>query len=160
MGVSCSEPQIAVHFKFSKMKAFVAVLSALVAAASGKPQILTYPGYAPYTYANAAQLAYAHTPVTYATHAAPLAAAAPVVTHAAPVVAPVAYATVNPYDYAGQIYPVAEPYIHQEIAAEEYVHSEVEAEPYVHQEIEAEPYIHVAPAPVTVAAAPVAAAAY
>merc|ERR1711973_492786 len=79
--------------------------------------------------------AYAAAPaVTVAAAAAP----APVaVAHA-----PIAYATVNPYDYAGQIYPVAEPYIHEEIPAEEYVHEDIAAEPYVHEEIAAEPYVH------------------
>merc|ERR1712198_765856 len=120
------EPQIAVH-SFSKMKAFVAVLSAMVAAASGT-QLVSYAGYAPYTYNYGAV-----DPFGYAA-----AAPAPVaVAHA-----PIAYATVNPYDYAGQIYPVAEPYIHEEIPAEEYVHEEIAAEPYVHEEIAAEPYVH------------------
>ena len=54
----------------------------------------------------------------------------------------IAAAAVNPYDYAGQVYPAAEPYIHTEVAAEPYVHEEIEAEPYVHEEIEAEPYVH------------------
>merc|ERR1712002_118878 len=74
-----------------------------------------------------------------------VAAPAPAVTvaAAAPAVVPtLAYNYINPYDYAGQVYPVAEPYIHEEIPAEEYVHTEIEAEPYVHTEIAAEPYVH------------------
>jgi hypothetical protein len=69
---------------------------------------------------------------------APLAytAAAPVTYAAQTVVA------VNPYDYAGQVYPLAEPYLHQDVEAEPYVHEEVPAEEYVHQEIEAEAYVH------------------
>merc|ERR1712227_362152 len=62
---------------------------------------------------------------------------------AAPAVVPtLAYNYINPYDYAGQVYPVAEPYIHEEIPAEEYVHTEIAAEPYVHEEIPAEEYVH------------------
>ena len=49
---------------------------------------------------------------------------------------------VNPYDYAGEVYPAAEPYFHQEIPAEPYYHEEIPAEPYFHEEIPAEPYIH------------------
>merc|ERR1719378_663257 len=84
----------------------------------------------------AAPLAYAGAPVYAAgvyAHHAPLTVAA-----AAPAV--VAYGA--PYDYAGQVYPLAEPYVHEEIPAEEYVHSEIAAEPYVHSEIAAEPYVH------------------
>merc|ERR1712121_509336 len=144
MGVSCFEPQIAVH-SYSKMKAFVAALSSL-AAASGT-QILPAAGLAPF--------AYAHAPAF------------------APIPAALAYG--SPYDYAGQVYPLAEPYVHkeipaeeyvhEEIPAEEYVHTEVAAEPYVHEEVAAEPYVHAEIAaepyvhqePVVVAAAPVAA---
>merc|ERR1712168_1234557 len=136
MGISVvfSEHQIAVHL-FSKMKAFVAVLSALVAAASGEPQILAnygygFPGYATHG-------------LTYAAPAIQTVAAAPApadtVAAAAPAVVPtLAYNYINPYDYAGQVYPVAEPYIHEEIPAEEYVPTEIAAEPYVHEEIPAE----------------------
>ena len=49
---------------------------------------------------------------------------------------------VNPYDYAGEVYPAAEPYFHQEIPAEPYYHEEIPAEPYFHEEIPAEPYFH------------------
>merc|ERR1719150_1281722 len=106
------------------MKAFVAVLSLIAAVSAGNVSVnvpaVAYAGYGlPY--------AYAHQPLAYATYAHP---------------APVAVATVNPYDYAGQVYPAAEPYIHSEVAAEPYVHEEIEAEPYVHEEIEAEPYVH------------------
>merc|ERR1712168_1036988 len=180
MGISVlfSELQIAVHL-FPKMKAFVAALSSLVAAASGEPQILAntygyglagyggyfgYPGYATHG------LNYARGPI-----ATVAAAPAPAVAAAAPAPA-LAYNYINPYDYAGQVYPVAEPYIHQEIPAEEYVHTEIAAEPYVHEEIPAEPYIHTevlpepyihqepvavvaAPAPLVAAAAPVTVAA-
>merc|ERR1712243_21285 len=169
MGISVvfSEHQIAVHL-FSKMKAFVAVLSALVAAASGEPQIL-----ANYGYGLAGYGGYYGYP-GYATHGLTYAAPAiQTVAAAAPAVVPtLAYNYINPYDYAGQVYPVAEPYIHQEIPAEEYVHTEIAAEPYVHTEMAAEPYVHTevaaepyihqepvavvaAPAPVAVAPAPV-----
>merc|ERR1712055_586431 len=152
MGTSVlfSELQIAVHL-FSKMKAFVAALSSLVAAASGEPQILAnfgyagYGGYAGLTYAGApaltSGLTYATAPAVTTVAAAAPAIAAPALA-AAPAFAPVAYGAINPYDYAGQIYPVAEPYIHQEIPAEEYVHTEIAAEPYIHTEVPAEPYIH------------------
>merc|ERR1711902_226773 len=111
-----------------KMKAFVAVLS-LIAAVSAGPaaQVVAAPGYAYGGYAGYAPYTYAAQPLAYATYAQP--AALPI-------------ATVNPYDYAGQVYPAAEPYIHEEVAAEPYVHEEIEAEPYIHTEIEAEPYVH------------------
>merc|ERR1712055_148987 len=66
------------------------------------------------------------------------------------------YGYAHPYDYAGQVYPAAEPYLHLEVPAEAYIHEEVAAEPYVHEEIAAEPYIHIEPiaAPVAIAAAP------
>merc|ERR1712055_572723 len=124
MGTSVlfSELQIAVHL-FSKMKAFVAALSSLVAAASGEPQILAnfgyagyggyaglgyagYPGYATHglTYAGAPALT---SGLTYATApAVTTAAASPAIDApalaAAPAFAPVAYGAINPYDYAGQ----------------------------------------------------------
>merc|ERR1712121_314958 len=128
MGVSCFEPQIEVH-SHSKMKAFVAALSSLSAVASGT-QIIANAGFAPYGYA----LAPGYAPGVY-TNTAPLTAPA-----VAPVPAVLAYG--HPYDYAGQVYPVAEPYIHEEIPAEEYAHEEVAAEEYVHTEIAAEPYVH------------------
>merc|ERR1712018_735448 len=53
------------------------------------------------------------------------------------------YGVASQYDYAGQVYPAAVPYIHEEYAAEPYVHQEIAAEPYVHEEIAAEPYIDV-----------------
>jgi len=105
------------------MKAFVAALSSLAAAASGN---IIHPGLAPYTYA--------HAPVT-------IAGAAPVL-GAVPAFAPAALAYGSPYDYAGQVYPLAEPYIHQEVPAEAYAHQEIAAEPYVHQEVAAEEYAH------------------
>merc|ERR1712168_1083046 len=176
-----SEHQIAVHL-FSKMKAFVAVLSALVAAASGEPQILANYGYGLAGYGGYyGYPGYATHGLTYAAPAIQTVAAAPApavtVAAAAPAVVPtLAYNYINPYDYAGQVYPVAEPYIHQEIPAEPYVHTEIAAEPYVHTEIPAEPYIHAevlpepyihqepvavvaAPAPLVAAAAPVTVAA-
>merc|ERR1712064_201429 len=87
-------------------------------------------------------------------------AAAPAAVAAAPIAAaPVAYAAhpaayINPYDYAGQVYPAAEPYIHAEVAAEPYVHAEIAAEPYVHVEPAAVPSVHQVAAPVAIAAAP------
>merc|ERR1712168_943774 len=149
MGISVvfSDHQIAVHL-FSKMKAFVAVLSALVAAASGEPQILANYGYGLAGYGGYyGYPGYATHGLTYAAPAIQTVAAAPApavtVAAAAPAVVPtLAYNCINPYDYAGQVYPVAEPYIHQEIPAEEYVHTEIAAEPYVHEEIPAEPYVH------------------
>merc|ERR1712126_293058 len=158
MGTSVlfSELQIAVHL-FPKMKAFVAALSSLVAAASGEPQLLGNLGYAGYGayagYGGYAGLGYTGYP-GYATHGLTYSAAPAVTTVAAapalaaPAIAaqtfaaPIAYGAINPYDYAGQIYPAAEPYIHQEIPAEEYVHTEIAAEPYIHTEIAAEPYVH------------------
>merc|ERR1711872_400239 len=149
MGISVvfSEHQIAVHL-FSKMKAFVAVLSALVAAASGEPQILANYGYGLAGYGGYyGYPGYATHGLTYAAPAIQTVAAAPApavtVAAAAPAVVPtLAYNYINPYDYAGQVYPVAEPYIHEEIPAEEYVHTEIAAEPYVHEEIPAEEYVH------------------
>merc|ERR1711931_251741 len=149
MGISVvfSDHQIAVHL-FSKMKAFVAVLSALVAAASGEPQILANYGYGLAGYGGYyGYPGYATHGLTYAAPAIQTVAAAPApavtVAAAAPAVVPtLAYNYINPYDYAGQVYPVAEPYIHEEIPAEEYVHTEIAAEPYVHEEIPAEEYVH------------------
>merc|ERR1712002_299029 len=122
MGISVvfSEHQIAVH-PFSKMKAFVAVLSALVAAASGEPQILANYGYGLAGYGGYyGYPGYATHGLTYAAPAIQTVAAAPApavtVAAAAPAVVPtLAYNYINPYDYAGQVYPVAEPYIHEEI---------------------------------------------
>ena len=62
------------------------------------------------------------------------------------------------YDYnndlAGQVYPLAEPYVDVQVAAEEenpaaelYIHEETAAEPYIHEEIAAEHYVHVEPLP-------------
>merc|ERR1711973_1047413 len=45
-------------------------------------------------------------------------------------------------DYAGQVYPLAEPYVHEEIPAEEYAHQEIAAEAYVHEDVAAEAYVH------------------
>merc|ERR1712241_785093 len=98
-------------------KAFVAVSTLLSVAAAAV--ISPYAGYA-------------GAPLAYANYAA--AAPAPIV-HAAPIV-------VNPYDYAGQVYPAAVPYVHEDVAAEEYVHEDIEAVPYVHEDIAAEPYVH------------------
>merc|ERR1712168_262055 len=130
------------------MKSFVAAL-ACIASASAAVIPAAYNGYAyPYSYGYTAAQPVAHiaaaSPVTYA--AQPVAYAA----------APVAYAN---------LYPAAEPYVHEDIPAEPYVDAQIEAEPYVHEEIAAEPYIHqepvevapvVAAAPVAYAAAPVA----
>merc|ERR1711973_461745 len=119
-----------------KMKAFVAALSSLSAAAPGA-QLIPHAGLAPFGYANAP----AYAPGVYAnnaplTVAAAAPAAAPALTQLPAIAAaPAAFAYGSPYDYAGQAYPLAEPYIHQEIPAEEYIHEEVAAEPYVHEEI-------------------------
>merc|ERR1719474_1646320 len=68
--------------------------------------------------------------------------------------------TPNPLDVAGQVYPAAEPYIHDATgegspAAEEYVHdasgeAAPAAEPYIHDATgevypAAEPYVHIEP---------------
>ena len=98
--------------------------------------------------------------------AAALSAAAGYAAGAALPVAAGLYNGATAYDYnndlAGQVYPLAEPYVDVQVAAEEespaaepYIHEEIAAEPYVHVEVPAEPYIHVEP----VAAAPVIAAA-
>merc|ERR1711953_440531 len=107
----------------TNMKSFVAVL-ACVASASAAVIPAAYNGYAyPYAYGyTAAQ------PVATITHAA-----APVSGVYANVDASVAYAN---------LYPAAEPYLHEEIAAEPYVDAQIAAEPYVHEEIAAEPYVH------------------
>merc|ERR1712045_989629 len=131
-----------------KMKAFVAVLS-LLAAVSAAPRdakqlVLNYghAGHGLVAGAYAYPHAYATAPLAHATYA-----------HPAPIVhAPIA---VNPYDFAGQVYPLAEPYIHEEVAAEAYVHEDIAAEPYVHADVVAEPYVHVDPAYVHTVAAPV-----
>merc|ERR1712064_12651 len=126
-----------------KMKAFVAIISALIAAASAKSDAnIVAPAYAygayGYPYAGA------YGAYGYGLAAAPAAVAAAPVAAATYAAAPVAYAAapaayINPYDYAGQVYPAAEPYVHEEIEAEPYV-EEIAAEPYVHEEIAAEPY--------------------
>merc|ERR1712064_185147 len=102
-----------------KMKAFVAIISALIAAASAKSDAnIVAPAYAygayGYPYAGA------YGAYGYGLAAAPAAAPVAAATYAA---APVAYAAapaayINPYDYAGQVYPAAEPYLHLEVAAE------------------------------------------
>merc|ERR1719295_671829 len=155
------------------MKAFVAVLASLAvsAKADADAQILAHPGLA-YNYGGLGWAGYnwGHG-LTYAAPGSVAVAAAPAATVAAAPVAHAAYTVaapalayghiaVNPYDYAGQIYP-AEEYVHEEIAAEPYVHEEIAAEPYVHEEIAAEPYVHIEPVHVepVVAPAPVAVAA-
>merc|ERR1712223_2069188 len=122
MGVLRTNPQIAVHS--ITMKAFVAVISALVAATSAGTVQYALPSW---PIASPQQLTYAAQPLIHA-------AAAPVTTIAA-APAPITYATVNPYDYAGQVYPIAEPYLHEEIPAEAYIHEDIPAEAYVHEEI-------------------------
>jgi len=142
------------------MKAFVA-LSALLAVAAAAPEadptvIATHIAGVPYTgYAGYAGYPYAGIPAGYAAYQAPVAAAYAPVAAAAPAplaVAPALNHLVHPYDYAGQIYPLAEPYIHSEVAAEPYVHEDIAAEPYVHTDIAAAPYVHevAAPAPAAV----------
>merc|ERR1719442_117978 len=124
------------------MKAFVAVFSTLLAIAAAAPDaeadaavITPYAGYAGLGYAGYAG-AYAGFPAYHGAYAA----------------APVVHHVVNPYDYAGQIYPAAVPYVHEDVAAEPYVDVQVAAEPYVHTEIAAAPYaapyVHQVAAPV------------
>merc|ERR1711981_573752 len=98
------------------MKAFVAILSCLAVASAGNYGGLAGLGYAGYGYglAGAAPVAaVAAAPAAYA--AAPAAyAAAPAAYAAAP--GYLGYGYAHPYDYAGQVYPAAEPYIHEEYA--------------------------------------------
>merc|ERR1712240_372944 len=129
----------------SKMKAFVAAVSSLLAVASG--QVLTYPGYYPGLtgltypgYAGYAGLTYAGYP-GYATHGLTYAAPKLEDVPALAASAPLTYAPINPYDYAGLVYPIAPAYVHDEIEAVPYVHEEIEAVPYVHEEIAAVPYV-------------------
>merc|ERR1712112_773900 len=108
------------------MKAFVAVLSCLVAAAKAGNYAATGLGYATGAIAAPAALGYG----AYG--------------YAGALAAPgyLGYGVASPYDYAGQVYPAAEPYLHLEVPAEPYVHEEIAAEPYVHEEVAAEPYVH------------------
>merc|ERR1711973_396538 len=102
-----------------KMKAFVAALSSLFAAAPGA-QLIPHAGLAPFGYANAPAYApgvYANSaPLTVAAAAPAVApvqafAAAPALTQLPAIAAaPAAFAYGS--DYAGQVYPLAEPYIH------------------------------------------------
>merc|ERR1711981_383549 len=120
------------------MKAFVAILSCLAVASAGNYGGLAGLGYAGYGYGlagaapvaavAAAPAAYAAAPAAYA--AAPAAYAAGPVGYAgagvaigAGIAAPgyLGYGYAHPYDYAGQVYPAAEPYIHEEYAAEPYI---------------------------------------
>merc|ERR1712127_290913 len=125
------------------MKSFVAVL-ALAASVSAKAAILAgaygaHPlaaGYGyphGYGYTAAAPVAYAHQPVAYPQQHVAYAAAPAHGLYAAAAYDPsVAYAN---------LYPVAEPYVHEEIAAEAYADAQIAAEPYIHEEIAAEPYV-------------------
>ena len=90
--------------------------------------------------------------------AAALSAAAGYAAGAALPVAAGLYNGAIAYDYnndlAGQVYPLAEPYVDVQVAAEEenpaaelYIHEETAAEPYIHEEIAAEHYVHVEPLP-------------
>jgi len=83
------------------------------------------------------------------------------IAHVDPIAAAYDYAPVAPMVHAapvntvglledGQTWPMAEPYIHEEIPAEPYIHME---EPYIHME---EPYVHMEPAYVETPIAPVA----
>merc|ERR1711868_29734 len=132
------------------MKSFVAVL-ACVASASAAVIPAAYNGYAyPYAYGYTA----AQPIATVAHAAAPVAYAAQPVTYAAAPVAGV-YAGVDASVAYANLYPAAEPYVHEDIAAEAYVDAQIAAEPYVHEEIAAEAYVHQEPvevAPVAVAA--------
>merc|ERR1711936_1007862 len=109
------------------MKAFVAILSCLAAVATATseadPQLAYNLGAYGYPYGGYGLGAYGY---------AGLAVAAPLAHHVAYAAAPAAF--INPYDYAGQVYPAAEPYIHAEVAAEPYVHEDIAAEPYVHED--------------------------
>merc|ERR1712051_729961 len=124
------------------MKSFVAVL-ACVASASAAVVPAAYNGYAyPYAYGYTAAAPVANVAAYH--HAAPLAQVAPVSYAAAPAVYGGAYAGVyDPSVAYANAYPLAEPYVHEEIAAEAYVDAQIEAEPYVHEEIAAEPYVDV-----------------
>merc|ERR1712226_1408874 len=95
-----------------KMKAFVAVAATIAAAEAGSIGLAT--PWAGYNYAGIAAGA-----------PAPIAAAAPAA-WAGAAIAPAPLA-INPLDYAGQLYPAAEPYLH-DLAGEAYP----EAEAYVH----------------------------
>merc|ERR1712242_361335 len=112
----CTESAVSSSFHPLKMKAFVAVIASLAASAKGEAQIFAN-GYANGVYGYAGYPGYAYNGLTYAAPAT--VAAAPVATFAHHAVAAPAlayahhpYAVVNPYDYAGQVYPAAEPYIH------------------------------------------------
>merc|ERR1712172_47309 len=52
------------------------------------------------------------------------------------------YAGVDPSVAYANLYPAAEPYVHEDIAAEAYVDAEIPAEQYVDVQVAAEPYIH------------------
>merc|ERR1712231_51431 len=128
------------------MKSFVAVL-ALAASVSAKAAILAgaygahplaagygYPhGYGYTAAAPIAHAAYAAAPVAYAHR--------PVAYAAAPAHGLYAAAAYDPSVAYANLYPVAEPYIHEEIGAEAYVDAQIAAEPYIHEEIVAEPYV-------------------
>merc|ERR1711973_422360 len=138
MGISSLHQAPDSSSSLSKMKAFVAAVSSLLAVASGR--VLTYPGYYP-GLTGLTYFAYAGYP-GYATHGLTYAAPKLEDVPALAASAPLTYAPINPYDYAGLVYPIAPAYVHEDIPAEEYVRNEIEAVPYVHEEIEAVPYVH------------------
>merc|ERR1712026_478674 len=133
-----------------KMKSFVAVLSLLSAASgavipAGVVGSYAYPH--AYGYTAAAPVAYAGHPVAYNT--LPVAVAGGVYG-----------ATYDPSVAYANLYPAAEPYVHEDIPAEPYVDAQIAAEPYVHEEIAAEPYVDVqVPAEAYIHQEPVAVAA-
>merc|ERR1712066_587030 len=139
-----------------KMKSFVAVLACLSAASAAVLPAGVVGSYAyphAYGYTAAAPVAYAGQPIAYNT--APAA-----------VLGGVYGAAYDPSVAYANLYPAAEPYVHEDIAAEPYVHAEIPAEAYVHAGIPAEAYVDVqVPAeayihqePIAVAAPVVAAA--
>merc|ERR1712226_1513928 len=119
--VQLCEAQLAVHLTH-KMKAFVAVAATIAAAEAGSIGLAT--PWAGYNYAGIAAGAPAPIAAAPAAWAAPAIAAAPAWAGAAIAPAPLA---INPLGYAGQLYPAAEPYLH-DLAGEAYP----EAEAYVH----------------------------
>merc|ERR1711971_1202479 len=133
MGIQSFASVVAIHQV--TMKSFVAVLSCLAAVKAGVPV-----GYAGYGYP-------AGLPAGYN--------ALPAALPNAGVYGGVYGATHDPSVAYANLYPAAQPYVHEEIAAEPYLHEEIAAEPYVHVEVPSEPYYHQEPIAV---AAPVAAA--
>merc|ERR1711971_897051 len=112
MGIQSFASVVAIHQV--TMKSFVAVLSCLAAVKAGVPV-----GYAGYGYP-------AGLPAGYN--------ALPAALPNAGVYGGVYGATYDPSVAYANLYPAAQPYVHEEIAAEPYLHEEIAAEPYDHQE--------------------------